>query len=70
MNNPKQRYPRSVARRLPDARCPECGRLAPPQITEMPDLDAAQVDPDVLVIWHCPNSLCEGHDGFFTEEKQ
>lgn len=69
MDNPKQRYPRSEAQRLPNARCPDCGRSGRSQIIEMPDLGTVQADPEVLVVWHCPNDICEGHDGFFIEEK-
>lgn len=68
MDNPKQRYPRSVARQLRPYPCPDCRRVSRPQFTEMPDL-AAAVDPDVLVVWRCPDKLCNQHDGFWIETR-
>ncbi|MFD3955974.1 MULTISPECIES: hypothetical protein [Streptomyces] len=69
MDNPKQRYPRSVARRLRPHPCPDCQKISRPRITELPDLDAADTDPDVLVVWNCPDNLCNQHEGFYTETR-
>lgn len=67
MDNPKQRYPLSVANRLRPHPCPDCRKTSWPQTIDTPDLTAADLDPDVLVVWICPDNLCNQHDGFFIE---
>lgn len=69
MDNPKQRYPRSEARRLPDAPCPDCGQMSRKKITRDRGGLTNDFNPKVGVMWHCPNIICKGHDGFFAEEK-
>lgn len=69
MDNPKQRYPRSVAQRLRPHPCPDCQKVSRTRITELPDFDTAGPDPDVLVVWVCPDNLCNQHDGFYIETR-
>lgn len=68
MDKPKQRYPRSIARQLQGAPCPDCGRKSRPRLTAMPDF-SDDVDPEVLATWHCPDNLCEQSDGFWIESR-
>jgi hypothetical protein len=30
---------------------------------------AGKIDPDVSVLWYCPDNLCVGHDGFSIESQ-
>jgi hypothetical protein len=34
----------------------------------MPDF-VDSVDPEVTVLWHCPDFLCNRHDGFSVESQ-
>ncbi|GAA4799415.1 hypothetical protein GCM10023220_29470 [Streptomyces ziwulingensis] len=66
MSTPKTIYPQSEARRLRDSPCPQCGKLS--RISRNVQDDAAgKLDPDVSVLWYCPDPLCNGHDGFSIE---
>lgn len=69
MDNPKQIYHQSEARRLPRTHpCPECGKTGHIDIRRIPGL-TAELDPEVIVVWHCEAKLCHGADGFFIESK-
>ena len=70
MDKPKQRYPRSEANRLRPATCPDCGRKSGrPRIREDEGAKVNPLDPEVNVIWYCPNVTCNRHDGFWIEER-
>lgn len=69
MDKPKQRYPRSVARRLQPHPCPDCGQMSPRRITRDRGSETNPLDPEVNVTWYCPNVICNQHDGFWIEER-
>lgn len=66
MDNPKQRYPLSVANRLRPHPCPACRRKSWP----LPDRavgNSTELDPEVTVAWYCPDKLCNKSTGFWIE---
>jgi hypothetical protein len=66
MSTPKTIYSQSEARRLRDHPCVHCGKMA--RISKNVQDDAGgSVNPDVSVLWYCPDILCIGHDGFSIE---
>ncbi|MER7053511.1 hypothetical protein [Streptomyces sp. NPDC000351] len=66
MSTPKTIYPQSEARRLREQPCIHCGKLS--RISRnVQDDGVGKLDPDVSVMWYCPNNLCDGHDGFSIE---
>ncbi|MFF3321291.1 hypothetical protein [Streptomyces sp. NPDC002889] len=68
MAKPKQQYPRAIAQKLRPQSCPDCGSTSRRRIRELPDLER-EVNPGVLVSWHCPDTLCEQSDGFWIESR-
>lgn len=63
MDNPKQRYPLSVANRLRPRPCPDCQKKSWPR----PDPsfhNTADPDLEVAVAWYCPDELCNKNDDF------
>ncbi|MFE7727349.1 hypothetical protein ACFU5D_16340 [Streptomyces anthocyanicus] len=69
MSTPKTIYPQSEARRLCEQPCIHCGKLSRIDRKPLPDMRDSVPDPDVSVLWYCPNNLCEGHDGFSIENQ-
>ncbi|MGA4964532.1 hypothetical protein [Streptomyces pseudogriseolus] len=69
MSTPKTIYPQSEACRLRDQPCIHCGRMSRIDRRPMPDLGDSKPDPDVSVLWFCPDVLCAGHDGFWIESQ-
>jgi hypothetical protein len=68
MSTPKTIYPQSEARRLRDQPCIHCGKMSRVD-KRIQDGMGGSVDPDVSVLWYCPNALCVGHDGFSIESQ-
>jgi len=68
MSTPKTIYRASEARRLRDHPCIHCGKNGRISKRPVPDL-TDNADPQVSVLWHCPDPTCEGHDGFWIEEQ-
>ncbi|MFJ7895856.1 hypothetical protein [Streptomyces anthocyanicus] len=62
-------YPQSEARRLRDQPCIHCGKLSRIDRKLLNDMGDSKPDPDVSVLWYCPNNLCKGHDGFSIESQ-
>ena len=69
MSNPKTIYPQSEARRLQPAPCIHCGKTSRIDRRIQDDAGGSELDPDVSVLWYCPDALCYGHDGFSIESK-
>lgn len=65
-STPKTIYSQSEARRLRPQPCPDCGKMSRVD-RNLQDDAAGKPDPDVSVVWYCPDPLCVGHDGFSTE---
>lgn len=68
MSRPKTIYSQSEARRLRAQPCPDCGKMSRVDRKVQSDMGGG-VDPDVSVLWHCPDALCNGHDGFSVESR-
>jgi hypothetical protein len=68
MSRPKTIYSQSEARRLRAQPCIHCGKTSPIS-RRIQDDAAGSVDPDVAVLWYCPDVLCQGHDGFSIESQ-
>jgi hypothetical protein len=68
MSTPKTIYSQSEARRLRAQPCSDCGKMSPVARNVQDDL-SGKLDPDVSVRWHCPDPLCNRHDGFWVEEQ-
>ncbi|WP_428956248.1 hypothetical protein [Streptomyces sp. cg35] len=69
MSTPKTIYSQSEARRLRAQPCPDCGKMSRVDRKLLPDMSDS-VDRDVSVLWHCPDSLCTGYDGFSIEQRE
>ncbi|MFJ7963110.1 hypothetical protein [Streptomyces sp. NPDC096324] len=68
MSKPKTIYSRSEAHRLRDQPCIDCGTMS--RIDRQLQRDeSGEPDPDVSVLWYCPDVLCNGHDGFSIEDQ-
>ncbi|MDH3037945.1 hypothetical protein [Streptomyces sp. TRM75561] len=68
MSIPKTIYPQSEARRLRDQPCIHCGRMSHID-RQIQDDGEGKLDPDVSVLWYCPDILCAGTDGFSIESQ-
>ncbi|MPY47186.1 hypothetical protein [Streptomyces acidicola] len=68
MSTPKTIYSQSEARGLRDHPCIHCGRLSRVDKRVQADMGGG-VNPDVSVLWYCPDLICEGHDGFSIESQ-
>lgn len=68
MSNPKSIYSQSEARRLRAQPCPDCGKMSRVDRQPLPDMSGS-VDPQVSVLWYCPDTLCNGYDGFSVESQ-
>lgn len=70
MDNPKQRYPLSVANRLRRFHpCPDCGQMGQKRIGRDTGSEINPLDPEVNVIWYCPTTTCSNHNGFYIETR-
>ncbi|MFD7465187.1 hypothetical protein [Streptomyces tendae] len=69
MSTPKTIYPQSEARRLRNQPCIHCGKLSRIDRKTLNDMGDSKPDPDVSVLWYCPDALCTGHDGFSIESQ-
>lgn len=69
MDNPKQRYPLSVANRLRSHPCPDCGQRSPRRIGRDTGSETNPLDPEVCVTWYCPIVTCNKSDGFWIETR-
>ncbi|MFD4652661.1 hypothetical protein [Streptomyces sp. NPDC058441] len=68
MSTPKTIYSQSEARRLRAQPCKQCGKMSRVD-RRVQDDGSGKPDPDVSVLWYCPDVLCNGHDGFSLESQ-
>lgn len=68
MSTPKTIYSQSEARLLRDHPCIHCGKMSRVNRKPLSEMGSS-VDPDVSVLWYCPDALCAGHDGFSVESQ-
>ncbi|MFJ2961146.1 hypothetical protein ACIPIC_02415 [Streptomyces collinus] len=68
MSIPKTIYSQSEARRLRDHSCIHCGKMSRID-RQLQDDGEGRPDPDMSVLWYCPDVLCIGHDGFSIESQ-